>query len=41
MTEKEFFFVAAENPSRKNNQDSADRIQRMKIKNGILQVQLR
>ena len=32
MTEKEFFFVAAENPSRNDNQDSADRIQRIKVK---------
>ena len=33
MAEKEFLFVAAENPSRKDNQDSADRIQKIKIKN--------
>ena len=32
MTEKEFLFVAAENPSRNDNQDSADRIQRIKVK---------
>ena len=32
MTEKEFFFVAAENPSRNDNQNSADRIQKIKVK---------
>ncbi len=31
MAEKEFFFVAAENPSRKDNQDSADRPRKRRL----------